>query len=189
MPGISDEFGKYNAKGIKGGEAVARQLDRLVTYIRSPVDSPRGLAARLRYLTTSVQRQEAARAAGLTVADATTARWLAEKQKPSKANLARIEHAYRTIRRDSVAQALRKRLEADGGTRIEIHPADNSRVPQARQRSAGVRSINVRNWGPIVDAWARGDQTGLNSAWIDLIQDLGSSWGMYEYVTNVGFAA
>ncbi|WSD66282.1 hypothetical protein OG978_01860 [Streptomyces sp. NBC_01591] len=37
-------------------------------------------------------------------------------------------------------------------------------------------------------ASASGDQQGLDDAWEDIV-DLGSQWGQYEYVTNVGFAA
>lgn len=189
MPGISDDFGKYRAKGIKGGEAVARQLDALVTYIKSPIDTPRGFLARVRYLTSSVKRQNEARAAGLAVSDETVAKWLAEEQNPRKASRAMVDKAYRSIRRANVVKHLQERLEADGGTRIEIHPASQTDVPRNRRRSAGVRSINVRHWGNFTDAWATGDQTGLNSEWINVIQDLGSDWGLYEYVTNVGFAA
>ncbi|TRO55669.1 transcriptional regulator, partial [Streptomyces sp. IB201691-2A2] len=28
-----------------------------------------------------------------------------------------------------------------------------------------------------------------DEAWVDQVVDLGSQWGQYEYVTNVGFAA
>ncbi|MGW1355260.1 hypothetical protein ACWCQE_39355 [Streptomyces sp. NPDC002409] len=48
----------------------------------------------------------------------------------------------------------------------------------------------VRRWDRIVDAWATGDHQGLDDAWtFDVLPDLGSQWGQYEYVTNIGFAA
>ncbi|RPK55436.1 hypothetical protein EES42_42025 [Streptomyces sp. ADI95-17] len=49
--------------------------------------------------------------------------------------------------------------------------------------------MNVRRWAGIVEAWAVGDQQGLDDSWEDVIVDLGSQWGQYEYVTNIGFAA
>ncbi|MFB7214165.1 hypothetical protein [Streptomyces sp. NPDC056255] len=49
--------------------------------------------------------------------------------------------------------------------------------------------MNVRRWGRIVEAWAAGDQQGLDDAWQDVIVDLGSQSGQYEYVTGNGFAA
>jgi hypothetical protein len=51
------------------------------------------------------------------------------------------------------------------------------------------RTMNVRRWDRIVAAWAAGDDQGLDDAWVDQVVDLGSQWGQYEYVTNVGFAA
>jgi hypothetical protein len=36
MPERNIEFGKYGARGIKGHEAVARQLDALAGYIATP---------------------------------------------------------------------------------------------------------------------------------------------------------
>jgi hypothetical protein len=47
------EFGKLGARGIKGSDAVARQLDGLVDFIATPVTAPRSLLARLHYLTRS----------------------------------------------------------------------------------------------------------------------------------------
>ncbi|EGJ72627.1 hypothetical protein STTU_p0014 (plasmid) [Streptomyces sp. Tu6071] len=45
------------------------------------------------------------------------------------------------------------------------------------------RILNVRTW-------EAGDDAGLDAAWVDeVVVDLGSQWGQYEYVTNIGFAA
>lgn len=51
------------------------------------------------------------------------------------------------------------------------------------------RTLNVRHWDRVVEAWAAGDDQALDDAWVEQIVDLGSQWGQYEYVTNVGFAA
>ncbi|MYR60467.1 transcriptional regulator, partial [Streptomyces sp. SID625] len=75
------------------------------------------------------------------------------------------------------------------GTRVEIHPINQSQADRPRQRVVEHRAMNVRNWDRIVQAWAVGDDQALDDAWVDHIVDLGSQWGQYEYVTNVGFAA
>ncbi|GHE92012.1 hypothetical protein GCM10014715_55490 [Streptomyces spiralis] len=42
----------------------------------------------------------------------------------------------------------------------------------------------------IVEAWANDDEEAMDDAWVsDAVVDLGSEWGQYEYVTNMGFAA
>ncbi|MGW0737486.1 transcriptional regulator [Streptomyces sp. NPDC002851] len=189
MPEYTLEFGKYGARGIRGSEAVARQLDELAGFIASPVESTRGLMARLHYLTRSPHARAAARAAGLTVTDRTLRAWLAGTRRPNARNLERIETAYRTVRRHNVARYLLRRLNSRGGTRVELHPLNQSQVPRQRQRFLEFRTLNIRRWDHIVRAWAEGDMTALDDAWIDQIVDLGSQWGQYEYVTNVGFAA
>ncbi|MFE0105105.1 transcriptional regulator [Streptomyces sp. NPDC059009] len=189
MPEFTHEFGKFGARGLEGGEAVGRQLDRLVETIASPVTTRRGLLARLHYLTRTPHARAAARAAGLTVTDRTLNAWLAEKRSPSKANLQRVDEAYRTVRRQNVARHLLRRLNARGGTRIEIHPLNQSQVDRRFQRVMEFRTLNIRRWDRMVRAWADGDGTGLQSEWVDQIVELGSQWGQYEYVTHVGFAA
>lgn len=189
MPDHTQEFGKYGARGIRGSEAVAHRLDALAGGIVSPVESPRGLLARLHYLTRSDRSRAAARAAGLTVTDRTLKAWLEDRQQPNARNLQRIDDAYRTVRRHNVARHLLGRLNSRGGTRVELHPLNQSQVPRPRQRVLEYRSLNIRTWDRIVRAWSEGDAAALDDAWTDEIVDLGSQWGQYEYVTNVGFAA
>ncbi|MFI8930665.1 helix-turn-helix domain-containing protein [Streptomyces sp. NPDC053474] len=191
MPERNDEFGKYGARGIKGHEAVARQLDRLAGFIATPVTVRRGLVARLHYLTRSERSREAAREAGLTVTDRTVKAWLEGKRSPSKRNLEKIEAAYRAVRRRNVARYLLARLNRDGrGTRVEFRPLNQSQVERPRQRVVEFRTLNVRHWGRIVEAWVRGDGAALDEAWgDDAVVDLGSQWGQFEYVSNIGFAA
>jgi hypothetical protein len=80
-----------------------------------------------------------------------------------------------------------RRLNAGGGTRVEIHPLNQSQVPRPLQRLVEYRSMNVRRWDRIVESWSAGDHQGLDDSWEDVIVDLGSQWGQYEYVTNIGF--
>ncbi|MFE1292954.1 transcriptional regulator [Streptomyces sp. NPDC058751] len=190
MPERNIEFGRYGARGLKGHEAVARRLDGLAGYIATPVTARRGLLARLHYLTRTGHARAAARAAGLTVTDRTLRAWLDGTRSPSRKNLEKIEHAYRAVRRENVARYLTARLNREGrGTRVEIHPLNQSQVDRPRQRVVEYRTLNVRRWERIVAAWAAGDEQALDDAWIDQVVDLGSQWGQYEYVTSIGFAA
>ncbi|MBD0708836.1 MULTISPECIES: transcriptional regulator [unclassified Streptomyces] len=189
MPENTHDFGHYGARGIKGSAAAARQLDRLVEGIASPVTSRRGLLARLHYLSKSPHALRQARAAGLTVTDRTLKAWLAGDRRPNRVNLDRIDRAYWAVRRLNVARYLLTRLNSRGGTRVELHPVNQSQVAQPHQRVLGFRSLNIRRWDGIVAAWVTGDERALDDAWVDQIADLGSDWGKYEYVTNLGFAA
>ncbi|QEU90994.1 hypothetical protein [Streptomyces kanamyceticus] len=189
MPEQTQEFGKFGARGIKGHEVVARRLDDLAGGIATPVTARRGLMARLRYLTRSEHARAAAREAGLTVTDRTLKAWLEGRRGPSRKNLERVDAAYRAVRRKNVARHLLGRLNARGGTRVELHPLNQSQVPRPHQRVLEFRTLNIRRWDRIVDAWAQGDDSALDAAWVDQIVDLGSQWGQYEYVSNVGFAA
>ncbi|MFF5474861.1 transcriptional regulator [Streptomyces achromogenes] len=190
MPEHTIDFGKYGAQGIKGHQAVARQLDALADFIASPVTTRRGLLARLHYLTRTPHARAAARDAGLTVTDRTLKAWLQGTRNPTRHNLARIEAAYRTVRRHNVARYLLARLNRTGrGTRVEIHPLNQSGVSTAHQRVVEFRTLNIRRWEAIINAWSTGNDQALDDAWIEQITDLGSQWGQYEYVTNIGFAA
>ncbi|MFD6294165.1 transcriptional regulator [Streptomyces sp. NPDC060235] len=190
MPERNIEFGKYGARGLKGHEAVARQLDALAGYIATPVTARRGLLARLHYLTRTDRSRTAARAAGLNVTDRTLRAWLDGARSPSRKNLERIEQAYRRVRRENVARYLTTRLNREGrGTRVEIHPLNQAQVERPHQRAVEFRHLNVRRWDRIVAAWAATDDRALDDAWVDQVIDLGSQWGQYEYVTNIGFAA
>ncbi|GGJ50762.1 transcriptional regulator [Streptomyces brasiliensis] len=191
MPERNIDFGRYGALGIKGHEAVARQLDALAGFIATPITARRGLLARLHYLTRTAHAREAARAGGLTVTDRTLRAWLDGNRSPSKKNLQRIETAYRTVRRHNVVRYLLARLNREGrGTRVEFHPLNQSQVDPPRRRVVSYRTLNVRHWDRIVEAWANDDEEALDDAWIsDAVVDLGSEWGQYEYVTTIGFAA
>ncbi|MFI1801907.1 transcriptional regulator [Streptomyces sp. NPDC020379] len=191
MPERNIEFGKFGARGVRGSELVARRLDELAGGIVTPVTVRRGLLARLHYLTRTKHARAAAREAGLSVTGRTLKAWLEGGRKPSKANLERIDAAYRVVRRQNVARHLLARLDRQGrGTRVEFHPLNQSQVARPHQRVIEYRSMNVRRWERIVAAWAAGDEQGLDDAWTaDVLPDLGSQWGQYEFCTSVGFAA
>ncbi|KPC67436.1 hypothetical protein ADL27_58810 [Streptomyces sp. NRRL F-6602] len=196
MPDRTMNFGLYGAHGRKSAELAGEVLDRLAIEggIRSPVTTRRGLTARLNYLTNSPAGFEAMREAGISVARGTLRRWLQRKQTPSRDNLARLDAAYRAYRRRNVSRHLLQRLNARGGTRVEIQPLDQSAVADPRKRviatdQAGFRRLRIRRWDRIVQAWAAQDAEALANAWDDELTDLGSQWGQYEYATSVGFSA
>jgi hypothetical protein len=185
--------GSSGATGIPGGQAISNRLDELVEGIRSPITTDRGLAARLRYLTKSSAGYDAMNTAGLDVTARTFMAWLAEERTPNQANLARIEAAYTDLHNRNMAASIRKRLDNSGhGTRIEIHPIDQTTVPTEHQRALRIRKVNIRpaEWGRLVDQWAASDIPGMNDTWQALAADtLGTDWNAYNVVDHIGFGA
>lgn len=149
MPERNVEVGKYGPRGIKGYEAVARQLDALVGYIAAPAPARRGLLARLHYLTRTPHAWAAARVAGLTVTDRTLRAWTTGARSPSRKNLEAIERAYRTVRRQNVARYLASRLNRDGrGTRGGDPPPQPVRRLPAASAPRGVPRAQRAPLGP-----------------------------------------
>ncbi|GAA3507488.1 hypothetical protein [Streptomyces showdoensis] len=187
------EFGKFNTRGMKGGEALILELNRIVysSGISSPVTSRRGLSARLRYLDSAAGRQ-ALKDQG--VSARTLRSWMRGKSGPSKPNLERIDSAYWVRRRENLIRSgwLKRHLDNDGrGRRMEIYPVDQSHVPAERLRPGlSQRSITVRYvWADLVDAWAAQDQSTVDEIWDDVISDLDSDYNAYSYVSSVGIGA
>lgn len=191
MAGRWMEFGKYGAAGAPGGEALGIAMEGMVRGISSPVDSERGLAARLNYLTKSDAGYEAMDRAGVHVSPRTLMAWLAEERNPNKANLARLDAAYWDLRRRNVAADLKARLNNNGrGTRVEINPVNQAGVDGRYQRDLSPRSVNVRGvWDRAVDAWMDDDQDELDAVWDEVLDLIGSDYDGYSYVSSIGWAA
>ncbi|MEV6840994.1 hypothetical protein AB0N17_42070 [Streptomyces sp. NPDC051133] len=195
-PGLWDrwgEFQKYNAQGMKGGEALIMELNRIVytSGISSPVTSKRGMNARMRYLNSAKGRQ-AMRDQGIT--DRAMRNWYKGKASPSAENRQKIDNAYWTRRRENLIRSgwLKRHLENNGsGRRMEIYPVDQSAVPTPRYRpNVNQRSITVRYiWADLVDAWAAQDEGLIDEIWEDVISDLDSDYAAYAYVSSVGIGA
>lgn len=185
--------GGLGASGIPGGKAIAERLTELAQGVKSPVDTDRGLAARLRYLTKSSAGYDAMNAAGIDVTPRTLMSWLAEERTPNRANLAKIDAAYTDLHNRNMAASLKKRLDNSGrGTRIEIHPIDQTAVLPGHQRELQIRKVNIRppGWGQLVDQWAAGDIDAMNDTWQVLAADtLGTDWNAYNMVDHIGFGA
>ncbi|MFJ4839313.1 transcriptional regulator [Streptomyces sp. NPDC088746] len=191
MAGRWMDLGMFNARGIPGADALGAAIENMVTGIASPVDSDRGLSARLRYLTKTDAGYEAMDRAGIHVSPRTLVAWLAEERTPNKANRTRLDAAYWDLRRRNVATDLKHRLNNEGrGTRVEINPVDQSGVGRRHQRELASRSINVRGvWDRAVDAWLEEDLAGLDAVWDQIIEDIGSEYDAYSNVSSIGWAA
>ncbi|MEV7775947.1 transcriptional regulator [Kitasatospora sp. NPDC086791] len=183
------DLGKYKATGIPGGIAMARHLDTLVSGIKSPVTSSRGLAARLKYLMEKKGGAEAMARAGITVKPDTIKNWVDQKTTPRAGNLAKIDAAYWDLKRRNSAPRFKAKLDnAGAGNRIEIYPVDQSHVEQKHRRAIEVRQITVRGiWDDFVEAWMQGDEPALDVIWDEVLNQLGSDYDAYTYVTHVGF--
>jgi len=196
VPGRNIDFGHYGAKGERSSIAAAHVLDMLAGGITSPVTTRRGLTARLRYMTRSAHARSLMISEGLNPSPTTLTKWLEGTQEPKPANLALIDQTYRRMRRHNVARYLLQRLNARGGTRVEIHPADDTFVhDRHRRRDKGMRKFTIRRWDKIVAAWAdgaweKGNEERLHDIWCQVLSDeLGSDWGAYEYCKAIGFNA
>ncbi|MET8824210.1 hypothetical protein [Streptomyces rochei] len=202
-------FGTYganrSAENVRGGEALGRALEEALSRqileggIKSPVTTPRGLKARLKYLNSDAGIQ-AMRDAGITVKPRAIKNWFAGKQKPSPANLELIDTAYWNLRTQRILSnlgAFKQHLNNKGkGTAVEIHPINQSLVDDHAVRPNLIGDQAIRTlpsvryiWDDAVDAMEAGDAEKLEEIWDDIIAELDSDWGAYTYVSYVGLGA
>nr|WP_202449806.1 hypothetical protein [Streptomyces sp. SID4917] len=178
-------------------EALERQI--IEGGIKSPVTSPRGLKARLKYLNSDAG-VEAMRQAGITVKSRALKNWFTGTQKPSPANLELVDTAYWTLRTRRILDnlgAFKQHLNNQGkGTAVEIHPVNQSLVDEHARRpnlegEQAIRTLPAVRyiWDESVDAMEAGDEGRLEEIWDDIISELDSDWGAYTYVSYVGLGA
>ncbi|MGW1013004.1 hypothetical protein ACWD4X_23580 [Streptomyces termitum] len=188
------QWQKSDAAGMRGGEALIRELNRIVhtSGITSPVTSRRGLAARLRYLDSPAGRTALA-AQG--VSPRTVQAWMKSKSSisPTAASRDRIDAAYWQRRRENLIRSgwLARHLDNNGqGRRMEIHPVDQTRVETKYRRDLNSRTITVRYiWTDLVEAWSAQDANAVDEIWDDVISDLDSDYNAYAYVSGIGINA
>lgn len=188
------QFEKHDTRGMKGGEALVLELNRIVysSGISSPVTSRRGLAARLRYLDSKAGR-EALREQG--VSPRTIRAWMKDKGKIAltPASREKLDSAYWHRRRENLIRSgwLTRHLDNDGqGRRMEIYPVDQHGVAPEFRRNLSQRTVTVRYvWGDLVKAWADKDQGTVDEVWDDVLSDLDSDYNAYAYVSSVGINA
>ncbi|MFJ6141250.1 hypothetical protein [Kitasatospora sp. NPDC092286] len=198
-------FGRYGADRDRGnvhgavalGRALEDALERMIIEggIKSPPSTRRGLTARMRYLMTHKGGAQALADAGITAVAATIRAWTKGTQRPRPANRDAIDTVYWNLRAANVLNnpaVLKAHLNRDGrGTRIEIHPINQQVVDEPRRRNnLRVRSFQARYiWDDAVDALTTGDADKLEEIWDDVISELDSDYGAYQYVSHVGLGA
>jgi hypothetical protein len=185
--------GAFGAQGQSGGEAISARLDQLATEA-----GVKGFRARVEYLTKSAAGQDAMIAAGIDLNNRSTRRtvlgWLSDPDATTSAKYRQaVDRAYSDRRRETMKAKLKDRLSNGGrGTRVEVHPVNQSAVPVQHQRDLNMRRVNVRpsQWDQLVDAWATGNTAGMDAIWEGIAADtIGSEWGAYVMVSSVGFGA
>ncbi|HEY9369437.1 hypothetical protein [Streptomyces sp.] len=186
------EWQNKNAHGMKGGEALIQELNRIVhsSGIASPVTTTRGLAARLRYLDSDAGRAELAEQG---VTPRALRSWMEGNVTPSPKSRERIDAAYWVRRRANLVRSgwLARHLDNNGqGRRMEIYPVNQSGVDEKYRRALSDRSITVRYiWSDLVDAWADRNEDLVDEIWDDVISDLDSDYNAYAYVSAIGIGA
>ncbi len=183
------EWQKYDARGMKGPEALVQEINRIVyeAGVKSPITTKRGQSARLNYLDSGPGR-EALRRQG--VADRRMKDWFSGKTSPSADGRRQLDNAYWERKRENMVRSgqLKKLLNNNGfGCRMEIYPVDQSQVDEKRARpNVTERSLQVRYvWDDLVDAYAAHDEGAIEEIWEDIITDLDSDWAAYAYVSAV----
>ncbi|MGW7786870.1 transcriptional regulator [Streptomyces tricolor] len=174
---------------MPGAVALTTRLDE-IAQVTDPYKTPsERLRRNLLYLTRSRTGYAFMRDCGIRMDGRMIAAWLAEECCPRPGQQQRLEDAYRLLRRRNMAPSMTRRLNAGGGTRVEIYPVDQSNVDDKHRRTARWRNKNIYRWDPIVAAWSLSDLRELTHRWHDVITDLDSDWRMYEHVTHLGFWA
>ncbi|AKA01196.1 hypothetical protein SAZ_42380 [Streptomyces noursei ZPM] len=187
--GGSMGFGRRGAQGVPGALALTATLDEISQVTDPYKTSEDRLRRNLLYLTRSRIGYVYMQDCGVRLERRKITAWLAEDRTPSAEQQLSLEDAFRLLRRRNMAASLTRRLNADGGTRMEIYPVDQSGVDPKHQRVARWRRKNIYRWDGIVEAWSRSDLQDLTHQWEDVISDLDSDWRQYEHVTHLGFWA
>ncbi|MET7829283.1 transcriptional regulator [Streptomyces sp. NPDC005386] len=182
-------FGRLGAQGVPGEVALIATLDQ-IAQVTAPYNTPQArFSLNLLYLTRSPDGYTLMRDCGIRLDRRKITAWLTGERDPTPQQQARMEEAFRRLRRRNMRPSLTRRLNADGGTRVEIYPADQDDVEPQHQRTARWRHKNIYRWDPIVAAWSRSDLQDLSHQWRYVITELGSDWRRYEHVTHLGFWA
>ncbi|MGW8743653.1 transcriptional regulator [Streptomyces sp. NPDC055794] len=174
---------------MPGAVALTTTLDE-IALVTEPHKTPEDCLRRnLLYLTRSRAGYLYMQDCGIRLDRQMITAWLAEERRPRLEQQRRLEDAFRLLRRRNMAPSMTRRLNAGGGTRVEIYPVDQSDVDDKHRRTARWRRKNIYRWDPIVVAWSRSDLRELTHQWHDVITDLDSDWRMYEHVAHLGFWA
>ncbi|MEU5032333.1 hypothetical protein [Streptomyces milbemycinicus] len=190
-----------------GGTVFGRQLNTEVldlmrhSDIIPPAHASPSWRAQLTYLNNRNGGRDAMDRAGI---PASTRRgW--KTRTPSHISRERINQAYWQLRatnwkrtghtppphiREAIAQQIKERAY---GRRMTVTPVDwrdVQRQAQGAQKTASEREIRLsrRSWDNLIDAWVSGDETALDTAWMDFSSEIDSPAELYYEVEHIGFA-
>ncbi|GAU71333.1 hypothetical protein SSP35_34_00180 [Streptomyces sp. NBRC 110611] len=207
QPHTGGHLGTWGRGPDSGGTTFGEQLN--VEFlglmengdVTPPTDVSPDVRAQLKYLNSRKGGHEATECAGI---PARTRRgW--KTRTPSPASRQRINHAYWQLRatnwkrtgrtpppgvREAVAPQLKERAH---GKRMSITPVDWRDVrkqAQGAQKEANEREIrpSQRSWDNLIDAWSTGDETTLDTVWMDYASEIDSPPELYYEVAHIGFA-
>jgi hypothetical protein len=179
--------GELGAQGVEGGRALSASLDRRVfddvPWRRSDKEL---LHQALDYLVKKKSATSALHAHGVTADVETLIVWRSKTYTPDLEQQQRLQQAFRELRRRNIAPYLTRVLNADGGTRIEIHPVDQQAVEARHRRDLRVRWKNIWRWNKIIAVWVREDSLEMEHLWQDLMSEMESDHRSYYYVRHIG---
>ncbi|MDO0917831.1 hypothetical protein QQM39_45730 [Streptomyces sp. DT2A-34] len=180
-------FGELGAKGIEGGRALAESLDsRVFDDVEWRRSDEELLHQALGYLVKKKSAAAALHAHGIAADADTLAAWWSKTRTPDPEQQQLLQQAFRDLRRRNIAPYLTRLFNADGGTRIEIHPVNQEAVEARHRRDLRVRWKNIWRWNPIIAAWARQDSLEMEHLWQDLMSEMESDHRSYYYVQHIG---
>lgn len=206
-PHTGGALGNWGRGPDSGGIVFGRQLNAEVLDLMArgdivpPADASPGFRAQLNYLNSRQGGIEAMDNAGI---PARTRRgW--KTRTPSRKSRERINRAYWQLRatnwrrtghtpppriREAIAPQITERAY---GRRMTITPVDWRGVhqqAQGAQKTASERELRPsrRSWDALIHAWASGDETALETAWMDFSSEIDSPSELYYEVEHVGFA-
>jgi hypothetical protein len=206
-PHSGGPLGSWGRGPDSGGTAFGNQLNAEVldlmerSVIIPPAHAGPTWRGQLTYLTTRQGGRDAMNQAG--IPPSTRRGWPASTPNPT--SRARLNRAYWQLRatnwrrtghtppprvRAAITPQIRQRAH---GRRMTITPVDWRDVhPQAQgaQATTSERELRPsrRAWDRLIDAWATGDETALDDAWMDFAAEIDSPPELYYEVAHVGFS-
>lgn len=142
--------------------------------VKSPISTPRGLAARLRYLTASSKGYDALARQGISSGRNLYA-WLAEERAPNPQNRAAIDRAYRLHRAHNLR--IIERLDNHGrGAVVDV------------EWYRGDRYFTIRDWVRYVEPWALGDIDTMQDEWEQDVDDSDRELATTSRIDHIGIS-
>jgi hypothetical protein len=169
--------------------------------VTPPVEASPDVRTQLDYLNSRKGGIEAMERAGI---PARTRRgW--KTRTPSPRSQERINRAYWQLRatnwkrtgrtpppaiRQAIAPQLKERARRKRMTITPVDYRDVRHQAQGAQKQASEREVrpSQRSWDNLIDSWASGDETALDTAWMDFATEIDSPAELYYEVGHIGFS-